>query len=352
MAEGRKRGQFATDFADDKGIYIADVIWEVTTPRPDARKRVQHQDRRPGGDRGRRHQPGGSGAAAIRHLPGADFRPTASCRGPASEPLRAPARPGPERSAGHAAALLADLRRLRHGRDYPRKHARTMRDVAIAVGTTDAPHGPGVRRCGCVATWFDRQRIELHEVLLRFGGVRIGQLGDVAMQQRSLVLEYRDLIYEMPFQFPTDVLFAMRAVAILSGMATTLGPHFDPGPPRFPLPSGLASEQITRDGAASSMRSTPRSARCGCRPAGQALSAAGAATLCSRPPWRPDTAQAIRRLERSMERLTWSMIAGGLLMAGLLLQTRRRLRRQQARSWSARQGRLPLGLTAAESPAR
>jgi predicted unusual protein kinase regulating ubiquinone biosynthesis (AarF/ABC1/UbiB family) len=103
-----------------------------------------------------------------------------------------------------------------------------MRDVAIAVGTRDARRlVQAYYDAGVLLPGADRQRIEeLHEVMFaRFGGVRIGQLTDVAMQQAPfLVREYRDLIYEMPFQFPTDVLFAMRAVAILSGMATTLDP--------------------------------------------------------------------------------------------------------------------------------
>ena len=47
----------------------------------------------------------------------------------------------------------------------------------------------------------------------------MGQLTD-GVQQIPFVLRVRP-VFEMPFQFPTDILFAMRAVAILSGMATT-----------------------------------------------------------------------------------------------------------------------------------
>ena len=126
-----------------------------------------------------------------------------------------------------------------------------MRDVAIAVGRAmhDGWCSP-ITTPGVLLPGADRQRIEeLHEVLFaRFGGVRMGQLSDVAMQQAQfLIREYRDLIYEMPFQFPTDVLFAMRAVAILSGMATTLDPHFDPWAATLPFAERLASAQLTRD---------------------------------------------------------------------------------------------------------
>ena len=120
-----------------------------------------------------------------------------------------------------------------------------MRDVAIAVGTRDARRlVQAYYDAGVLLPGADRQRIEeLHEVMFaRFGGVRMGQLSDVAMQQAGyFVREYRDLLYDLPFQFPTDVLFAMRAVAILSGMATTLDPHFDPWAATLPFAERLAS---------------------------------------------------------------------------------------------------------------
>jgi predicted unusual protein kinase regulating ubiquinone biosynthesis (AarF/ABC1/UbiB family) len=39
--------------------------------------------------------------------------------------------------------------------------------------------------------------------------------------------QFRDLMYEMPFQVPTDLIFLGRCVAILSGMCTGLDPDFN-----------------------------------------------------------------------------------------------------------------------------
>jgi predicted unusual protein kinase regulating ubiquinone biosynthesis (AarF/ABC1/UbiB family) len=39
--------------------------------------------------------------------------------------------------------------------------------------------------------------------------------------------EFRDLMYEMPFQIPRDLIFLGRCVAILSGMCTGLNPDFN-----------------------------------------------------------------------------------------------------------------------------
>ena len=53
--------------------------------------------------------------------------------------------------------------------------------------------------------------------------------GDLALDEaRYFYKEYRDIVYDMPFQFPVDLLFVLRASGILSGMSTNLDPEFDP----------------------------------------------------------------------------------------------------------------------------
>ncbi len=45
---------------------------------------------------------------------------------------------------------------------------------------------------------------------------------------RDLGSEFNDLIYAMPFQVPQDFIYLGRAMGILSGMATSLDPNFNP----------------------------------------------------------------------------------------------------------------------------
>jgi len=45
---------------------------------------------------------------------------------------------------------------------------------------------------------------------------------------RDLGAEFNDLIYAMPFQVPQDFIYLGRAMGILSGMATSLDPNFNP----------------------------------------------------------------------------------------------------------------------------
>jgi len=200
-----------------------------------------------------------------------------------------------------------------------------MRDVAIAVGTRDARRMvQAYYDAGVLLPGADRQRIvELHEDLFaRFGGVRMGQLSDIAMQQaESLVREYGDLVFQMPFQFPTDVLFAIRAVAILSGMATTLDPHFDPWAATLPFAERLASAQITRDWRAilDELGKLVQLALVLPARLDRLLSAAERGELAQPASLAPDAAKAVRRVERAVNRLTWAILATGLLISGVIL---------------------------------
>ena len=46
-------------------------------------------------------------------------------------------------------------------------------------------------------------------------------------EMHKFAREYRDLLYELPFQVPADLLFFGRCVAILSGMCMGLYPDFN-----------------------------------------------------------------------------------------------------------------------------
>ncbi|MCJ7824536.1 MAG: hypothetical protein MUP44_06520, partial [Anaerolineales bacterium] len=64
-------------------------------------------------------------------------------------------------------------------------------------------------------------------------------------EMRTVALEFRDVLYEMPFQMPSDMIYLGRCVAILSGMCTGLDPEFN-------LFEGLrpfAEQLLAEDGA-------------------------------------------------------------------------------------------------------
>ncbi len=56
--------------------------------------------------------------------------------------------------------------------------------------------------------------------------------------------EYREVIFEAPFQFQADLLFVMRAMGILAGMATHLDPDFDVWSRTIPYAERYAKEKL------------------------------------------------------------------------------------------------------------
>jgi predicted unusual protein kinase regulating ubiquinone biosynthesis (AarF/ABC1/UbiB family) len=62
-------------------------------------------------------------------------------------------------------------------------------------------------------------------------------------QMRQFTREFRDLIYEMPFQVPSDLLFLGRCLGILSGLCTGLDPDFNLFEGLAPFARGLLEEE-------------------------------------------------------------------------------------------------------------
>ncbi len=329
MAEGRNADRFAADFADDPGIYIADVFWQYTTRRVLTLENVASIKI---GDVAAMEAAGISRAQVARklydtyleqifvhHFVHADPHPGNLFVHPLPRDPDAPAD-----TPTSFQIIFIDFGMVAV---IPERLRASLHDYVIAVGTRDAHlMVQAYVDSGVLLPGADQRRIEaLHETLFaRFGGVSIGKLSGLAMQQaQSLLSEYRDLVYEMPFQLPTDMLFAVRAVAILSGMATSLDPDFDPWAATLPFAERLASDQIRRDWRSAlddladllrlSLRLPQRLDRY--------LTQTERGELVSQNALAPDAAKAIRRLERSVDRLTWGMIAMGLLVSGLLLRT-------------------------------
>ncbi len=96
----------------------------------------------------------------------------------------------------------------------------------------------------------DLVRLEQMETDLmeRYSGLTMQEAQEQAKNEwHELAHEYRDIIYDMPFQFPTDLLFAGRTLAILFGIATSLDPEFDPWKAIEPFARQMAAEEVKRD---------------------------------------------------------------------------------------------------------
>jgi predicted unusual protein kinase regulating ubiquinone biosynthesis (AarF/ABC1/UbiB family) len=78
----------------------------------------------------------------------------------------------------------------------------------------------------------------------RFWGMSMNELRKVDHREmRQFALQFRELMYEMPFQLPHNLLLLGRTVAILSGMSTGLDPNFNLWNQLAPYAQKLVAEE-------------------------------------------------------------------------------------------------------------
>jgi len=108
---------------------------------------------------------------------------------------------------------------------------RGLSDLVIAVGTRDPDRMMSAYQgMGVILPGADLERLHQAETAL-FNSLWGKSMRDLIQthpqEMRRFASEFRDLLYEMPFQLPANLLFLGRCVAILSGMCTGLDPEFN-----------------------------------------------------------------------------------------------------------------------------
>jgi len=148
----------------------------------------------------------------------------------------------------------------------------------------------------------------------------MGQVRELAVTEAQyFVREYRDIVYEAPFQFPADMLFVIRAIGILSGMATNLDPNFDPWSETIPFAERLAKEELQKDWRGW-LQEVVNLAQLTLKLPAQlerVLTEAERGNLTLQTSLTPEARKTIRRLEQSINRLAWMVVAVGLLISGV-----------------------------------
>ena len=106
-----------------------------------------------------------------------------------------------------------------------------LREMMIGVGTRNAARVVssyqtlGVLLPGADLNLLERAGAQIFD---RFWGMSMGELRSVDHRQMmQFGMQFRELMYEMPFQLPHNLLLLGRTVAILSGMCTGLDPNFN-----------------------------------------------------------------------------------------------------------------------------
>ncbi|HEX4495151.1 MAG TPA: AarF/UbiB family protein [Thermoanaerobaculia bacterium] len=335
-AEGRNAERFAANFAGDDRVYLPKVYWEWSAHRTLTLENVgwlkmgdlEALDR--AGIRRAEvaralyriylkqifehrfvHADPHPGNLFVRPLPIGDELPVAPGVAPPSPPA------GEERPFQ---IVFVDFGMVAV---IPDRLRGALREYVIGLGTRDAARlVHSYVAAGVLLPGADLRRLEeVHEELFaRFWGVSVGNLQATAFSEAEFFFrEYRDLLYELPFQVQVDLLFTSRAVGLLAGLSTQLDPEFDPWAETIPFAERLAAEELRRDwrgllreGATQiqTLLALPRRLDA-------VLSRAERGTLVVQSALSPEDRKMVRRLERAIHRLSWTLLAAGLVVAGV-----------------------------------
>jgi predicted unusual protein kinase regulating ubiquinone biosynthesis (AarF/ABC1/UbiB family) len=202
-----------------------------------------------------------------------------------------------------------------------------LRDLAIAVGTRDAARlTQSYVTLGVLLPGADLARIRQAEEMM-FDQVWGRSMQELThMDRRTMhqfAHQFRDLMYEMPFQVPTDLIFLGRCVAILSGMCTGLNPDFNLFEGLAPFARRLMADEegewldlllqwLTTEGRALS-RLPER--------LDQALTRMERGELMVTARASPSLERRLRHLSRSLDRLVGAVVFAAILLVGALLYT-------------------------------
>ena len=122
-----------------------------------------------------------------------------------------------------------------------------LRELLIGVGTRNAARVvESYRTLGVLLPGADLKSLEQAEAQLfdRFWGMSMSELRKVNHgEMRQFAMQFRELMYEMPFQLPHNLLLLGRTMAILSGMCTGLDPNFNLWGQLSPYAQKLVAEE-------------------------------------------------------------------------------------------------------------
>lgn len=131
--------------------------------------------------------------------------------------------------------------------NVPEELSTGLRELLIGVGTRNAERVvQSYQTLGVLLPSADVRLLEQAESQLfdRFWGMSMSELRNVDHREMGqFAMQFRELMYEMPFQLPHNLLLLGRTVAILSGMCTGLDPNFNVWGELAPYARKLVTEE-------------------------------------------------------------------------------------------------------------
>ncbi len=200
-----------------------------------------------------------------------------------------------------------------------------LRDLAVGVGTRDLDRMiQAYQTLEILLPEADLERVKQAEAVVfeRFWGRSMRELREMhPREMRQFSRQFRDVLYEMPFQVPADLIFLGRCIGILSGMCTGLNPDFNVFEGLTPLARQLIAEEggdwlevllqwLEREGRALASLPSRLDSMLVKIERGEMTVTAKAA---------PELDRSLERLSRSINRLVAALVFAALLLVSSLL---------------------------------
>jgi len=319
VSEGRYAERFAENFAGDPDVHLPEIHWEYSAPRTLTEEDVAFLKVT---DRSAMEAAGIDPGEVARKLFGIYMRQIFVHNLVHADPHPGNlfVRPLPEE--GRFQVVFVDFGMVA---EIPPRVRRALRHFLIGMGSRDAGMVvDALRDAGYLLPGADLAQLEevLEAAFERFWGVELGRLNRLAMSEAvPLLREFGELLLETPVQIQADLMYAGRAVELLSALATDLDDTLNPWAEAVPFAEALAAEATERGFREQAVRFLDALRRLAELPwrASRVLDLAQRGRLTVRAALAPDARRELRRLGRAVDHLAVSVLAAALVVAGALV---------------------------------
>lgn len=205
----------------------------------------------------------------------------------------------------------------------PENLKRGLREMLIGVGTKDSSRViRAYQQMGILLPGADLERIESAgaDIFDRFWGRNMEELSNISPDEIiTLTKEYRELLYEMPFQIPQNVIFLGRTVSILSGICTGLDPEFNIFDHLAPFAQKLIIEE-SRLSPTEIVNQFSSFAQLLFSLPGKVDRTIDKLEKGEIEVRMPEIAYSVKRIDQSMRKAVWGIVFAALLLSGVQLQ--------------------------------
>lgn len=200
----------------------------------------------------------------------------------------------------------------------------SLRELVIGVGTRDASRVvKAYERLDMLLPGADVVAIERAEAAVfdRYWGLSMKELRTIdPAEVRQFAHQYRDLLLDLPFQVPQNLIYVVRTVAILSGMCTGLDPDVNLWTQVGPYAQRLVADEAT-SGLSHWLDEIGQALLAGLALPGQASRVLARVESGGLPVRDEHVGREVRRLGRAVDRLAGAVVSAGLIVAGSVLVT-------------------------------